>query len=200
MEQYIKINSLYKKFDNGFELNASNINLTNQLYYLQGPNGSGKSVFLRIIGKIDNKYEGEIINPKDKILFLTNNDVNFEFLTLKENIELFYNIYHLRPNFDNINLIYSNNQLNDLAKISSLGTKLKTGISLIFQSNYWDLIILDETLSAIDQNSIKIINRELNSRINEGTTVIITSHTEKMNLTDCKNLKIEKGEIYEEKD
>ena len=133
---------------------------------------------LRIIGDIDNKFEGKkntSINEK-RILYLTNSDISFPYLTLKEDIELFENIYSFKIDESKKYTLYSDDQIDRLSVESSLGMKIKVGLSMLLKSDFWDLIILDEAISAIDQTTRKKVILELEERSKEGSIVIITTH------------------------
>jgi len=155
---------------------------------------------LRIIGDIDNKFEGKkntSINEK-RILYLTNSDISFPYLTLKENIELFENIYSFKIDESKKYTLYSDDQIDRLSVESSLGMKIKVGLSMLLKSDFWDLIILDEAISAIDQTTRKKVILELEERSKEGSIVIITTH-DGVNI-DSKKIKkiyIKNGELYE---
>lgn len=155
---------------------------------------------LRIIGDIDNKFEGKkntSINEK-RILYLTNSDISFPYLTLKENIELFENIYSFKIDESKKYTLYSDNQIDRLSVESSLGMKIKVGLSMLLKNDFWDLIILDEAISAIDQTTRKKVILELEERLKEGSIVIITTH-DGVNI-DSKKIKkiyIKNGELYE---
>lgn len=155
---------------------------------------------LRIIGDIDNKFEGKkntSINEK-RILYLTNSDISFPYLTLKENIELFENIYSFKIDESKKYTLYSDDQIDRLSVESSLGMKIKVGLSMLLKSDFWDLIILDEAISTIDQTTRKKVILELEERSKEGSIVIITTH-DGVNI-DSKKIKkiyIKNGELYE---
>ncbi|MDO4605294.1 MAG: ATP-binding cassette domain-containing protein [Helcococcus sp.] len=203
MPNIIELNKIKKIFKDEFELNVDYLKLSNEyIYYLSGDNGSGKSVLLRIIGDIDTNYEGikkSSVN-KSRILYLTNSEISFPYLTLRENIELFESIYSMEINESKKYILYSDNQINRLSIESSLGMKTKVGLSMLLKNNFWDLIILDETISAIDQNSRKTIMYELEERLKEGSIILITTHDD-LDLASekIKKIFINNGEVYEKK-
>lgn len=197
----IELKELKRTFKDEFELNIPYIKFTNEhINYLCGDNGSGKSVLLRIIGDIDNKFEGKkntSINEK-RILYLTNSDISFPYLTLKENIELFENIYSFKIDESKKYTLYSDDQIDRLSVESSLGMKIKVGLSMLLKSDFWDLIILDEAISAIDQTTRKKVILELEERSKEGSIVIITTHDEvNIDSKKIKKIYIRNGELYE---
>lgn len=114
------------------------------------------------------------------ILFLTNESIVENFLTIKENIELLYHLHNItldKSTWNAISNIYSDKQLDSLYEDASLGMSLKIGCSLIASQNKWDLIILDETLSGVDEPSRNTIIKYLESIVDTmETTVLIVSH------------------------
>ena len=94
--------------------------------------------------------------------------------------------------------MYSDDQIDRLSVESSLGMKIKVGLSMLLKSDFWDLIILDEAISTIDQTTRKKVILELEERSKEGSIVIITTH-DGVNI-DSKKIKkiyIKNGELYE---
>lgn len=197
----IILKNVNKVFENEFSLKIDYLNLSNNyIYYIIGENGSGKSVLLRILSLIESKYEGSINTDvnKEKILHLTTSDISFPYLTIKENIDLLENIYPFKiPSFKLESLI-EKNQLERLSIDASLGMKSKVGLSLVLVENYWDMIVLDETISAIDKSSREFIFSELSQRASEGSIVIFTSHDNiETNTEKLTKIHIKNGEIYE---
>ena len=155
-------------------------NFNNQLYVIKGDNGSGKSTLLKILGGFEIFDEGNFISDARDILFLTNESIGENFLTIKENIELLYHLHNIAMDnniWNAISNIYSDKQLDTLYEDASLGMSLKIGCSLIASQNKWDLIILDETLSGVDEPSRNTIIKYLESIVDTmDTTVLIVSH------------------------
>lgn len=197
----IELKELKRTFKDEFELKIPYLRFTNEyIYYICGDNGSGKSVLLRIIGDIDTNFEGEkssLINKK-RILYLTNSDISFTYLTLKENIELFESIYSFKIDKSKKYILYSDDQINRLSIEFSLGMKIKVGLTMLLKDKFWDLIILDETISAIDQTTRKKIISELEERSKEGSIVIVTTH-DGVNIDSerIKKIYIRNGELDE---
>lgn len=177
--KYYNKNAIISNFTYVFE---------NQIYFLDGKNGSGKSTLYRLIVGLEKLSSGKIINNSKNILFLSNEGVGQNFLTISENIQLVYSLYKKKIdlNQDFIQQLFFENQLNTLYEKASLGMSLKVGCTLLFIDNYWDLIIIDETFSGIDKSSRKIlIDRLKDIHARENTTIIITSHNDLKREFDC---------------
>lgn len=74
-------------------------------------------------------------------------------------------------------ILNSDKQLDTLYEDASLGISLKIGCSLIATQNKWNLIILDETLSGVDEPNRNTIIKYLENIVDAvDTTVLIVSH------------------------
>ncbi|WP_010632171.1 ATP-binding cassette domain-containing protein [Sporolactobacillus vineae] len=151
------------------------------VYFLKGKNGSGKSTLLRCICDIEKFSKGKIINNNKNFLYLTNEPLNHNYLTISENISLLFSIHSLRINKSMesvINSLYSSEQLETFSEQASLGMNLKIGCTLLAAIDHWDLIVLDETLSGVDKESRDILLDLLNKCVNNGSCAIIVSHND----------------------
>lgn len=151
------------------------------IYFLKGSNGSGKSVLLRCITSLEKFSSGRFQSNAKNILYLTDQHLNYNYLTIQENISLLYDIHNLKLHHEEkkiVDSLYTTSQLNTISEKASLGMKLKVGCSLLAKEDYWDLVILDETLSSIDYNSRKIILSLCEKLVHTNTCIIIVSHND----------------------
>ena len=113
---------------------------------------------------------------------------------------MFHSIYGIEVDKKKVEVFYDIEQLERLSKDASLGMNIKTALTLSFKKSFWDLIILDETISALDDKSRGLLMEELDARTKEGTVVIITTHDEICSEDDnYKILKISGGRLRWEK-
>ncbi|WP_430613869.1 ABC-2 type transport system ATP-binding protein [Enterococcus sp. AZ120] len=180
MKTVIELENVGKVYQEKTIFSAINISFLNSMYFLRGSNGSGKSVFLRCLGNIEYFSIGTFKHNNKKNLFLTDQSLCHYYLTIIENIELFYSIHGLELTTTKIELIkklYNDDkQLTTLAENASLGMLLKAACTLLFEKNHWDLVILDETFSSIDKQGRDILFEQCHKLILEGTCVILVSH------------------------
>ncbi|NBA57066.1 ABC transporter ATP-binding protein [Enterococcus hirae] len=182
MRNVIELENVEKKYQEKIIFSKINVNLKNNVYFLKGKNGSGKSVFLRCLGNIESFSDGDVKKNNKNTLFLTDQSLCSNYLTILENIELFYSIHGLElttSELDLIRMLYSDeNQLNTLSENASVGMLLKASCTLLLKKEHWDLVILDETFSSIDKRGRAILLEKCHQLSLEGTCVIIVSHNE----------------------
>lgn len=182
MRNIIELENAEKKYQEKTIFSKINMNLKNNVYFLKGKNGSGKSVFLRCLGNIETFSNGYVKKNSQNTLFLTDQSLCHNYLTILENIELFYSIHGLElttSELDLIRMLYSDeNQLETLSENASLGMLLKASCTLLLKKEHWDLVILDETFSSIDKRGRAILLEKCYQLSLEGTCIIIVSHNE----------------------
>lgn len=183
MKTIIELENAEKKYQEKLIFSNINVSLQNSVYFLKGENGSGKSAFLRCLGNIEPFSKSTIIRQTNKnTLFLTDQSLCHYYLTILENIELFYSIHGLEltpSKLESMHRLYKDEkQLTTFSENASLGMLLKASSSLLFEKNHWDVVILDETFSSIDRQGRDILLEQCYQLTLDGTCVIIVSHNE----------------------
>lgn len=148
-------------------------------YWITGANGIGKSVLMRCIVGLENFTNGIVRGDKGNTLYLPDTTVGDSWLTIDENIKLMFYYYGIKLSSELLNDTKKRLGILDgsvLTSQVSLGTSLKIGLSLLFIKDYWNTIILDETLSHVDSTTQNIVMEELRLRAEEGSIVFITNH------------------------
>lgn len=178
-----------------FSCQIPNLILRPNIYQLIGENGAGKSVFLTSLAGVELPH---IIENKDiNVLYLSEVPIVYPFLTIEDNINLLHHFHQLTPDKEFIQKLYRGEQLATLASDASLGMQLKVGCTLLFQYQYWDLVILDETLSGIDKSSLTIIRESFQKLVDLNTIVIFVSHSDIFQDIEGSRLYIEQERLYE---
>lgn len=180
----IKCEKCEKKYNKITVLSNFNYEFIDNVYFLKGKNGSGKSTLLRLLTGIEKPTSGKVQSNAKNILFLTNEGIGQNFLTIQENIELTFSLHKLKFDKDInhcISKLYDKGQLDTLYENASLGMALKIGCTLLLKKKHWDLIIVDETFSGIDKESQSILLDQINILNQQSNTcIIITSHNDIM--------------------
>ena len=185
----LEINNLSKTLDNNIILDNINMSLeSGNIYGFIGRNGSGKTMLLKVICGFVKPTSGTILINDENAL--TNNYFNNEIRALIEKPNFINNL----SGFDNLKLLASiNNKIDDkiiltwLDKVGlleekdklyskySLGMKQKLGIVQALMEDT-KIILLDEPLNGIDENSVNIIRNILLEEKNKDKLIIIATH------------------------
>ena len=185
----LEINNLSKTLDNNIILDNINMSLeSGNIYGFIGRNGSGKTMLLKVICGFVKPTSGTILINDENAL--ANNYFNNEIRALIEKPNFINNL----SGFDNLKLLASiNNKIDDktiltwLDKVDlleekdklyskySLGMKQKLGIVQALMEDT-KIILLDEPLNGIDENSVNIIRNILLEEKNKDKLIIIATH------------------------
>ncbi len=185
----VEVKNVTKRFKDNTVLNNVNITFeSGKIYGLLGRNGSGKSVLLKLLCGFYNPDQGEIlydgVNIVGDNIFPPNTRALIEKpnflpdLTGMENLKLLASIQNRIKVDDILKIVEQLNLKNDINKkykTYSLGTKQKLGIAQVLMENP-DVIILDEPLNGVENETANKIRKLLLSKKNEGKLIIIASH------------------------
>ena len=157
-----------------------------------GPNGAGKSTTLRILGGIDNRFEGEVevlgidvrknpLEVKRRIGFLPESGDLYQELTPAEFYDLIGGLHGMAEADirettgrleDFLQLSYTKNQRLDTF---SKGMKQKVLLTSTLLHDP-DLIFMDEPLNGLDANSVIRVKQLLEDLTGRGKTIFYSSH------------------------
>lgn len=184
MTSALEIKNLNKRYGNFLALDNVNITIDGgKIIGLLGPNGSGKSTFFKCIAGLLT-YEGQILvhglpvgaESKKIVSFLperTYLDLN---MRVKEVFEFFFDFY---DDFD-LNRAYEllatlGVDANAKMKTLSKGTKEKVQLIAVM-SRRAKVYLLDEPIGGVDPAAREFIIHTILTRVNEGATIIISTH------------------------
>ena len=176
-------NSLLIKADNlSYKINESKLFSgisfalnNNEALHIMGSNGSGKSTLIRILGGISEPSKGNITKKEDlKISYLGHKNALKSYLSVRNNLDLLdlmdkEQIDNLLTKFD------LTNKLDVTLGNLSFGQQKKIALLRIF-INEADLILLDEPFVGLDIEMCEILSDHLNTKVEEGSGLIFTSH------------------------
>ena len=179
----LELKNISKKFQKNDVLNNISITINSgKIIGFTGRNGSGKSVLFKIIAKIFEPTNGQIIIDKEhyetRVLidgpsFLSN-------LTGFENLKLLAEIQN-KISDEEIMFYVKKLNLEKFINIKyskySLGTKQKLGIVQTLMENP-DLIILDEPFNGVEKETIPVIKELLKEEKQKNKIILLASHIE----------------------
>lgn len=170
------LKKLSHSFEN-FSIYVENINFDKgKIYALIGKNGAGKTTLMNAITNnlnLNGNIEMDI--DEDKILYIPTELNAYEFLTVKEFINLLLKHNDTNSNYDYvIEKLNLKNKENELIANLSQGMSKKIALSPIFIRNF-DFLILDEPFNSIDINYIFELKIYL-KKISKDCAILISSH------------------------
>lgn len=185
----IDIKNLSKTIKGTLILDNINISLTSgTIYGLRGKNGCGKTMLMRCIcgliipttGSVvidDQQLHRDIMIPKN-IGALIENPAFLPQYTGYKNLKI---LASLTGNINDEEIVKAlervglDPQDKRVYKKYSLGMKQKLGIANAIMGEP-DIIVLDEPINALDEDSVKLIKKELRKLAKSGKLIIIACH------------------------
>lgn len=206
----IEMNKINMKFKNTEIFEEMSFKCSkNEIIGIIGENGSGKSVLFKLVAGFILPNSGtikvnevDIIKNKrfpDKLGVLIEEPSFLEDITGFENLKLLSTIKNeisdkdIVHTLDQVGLI---KQKDKKVKNYSLGMKKKLGIAQAIMENQ-KLILLDEPMNALDEESVEKMRRLFKNLADDGATILIASHNKEDIRTLCdkvyriKNLHLE---------
>lgn len=206
----IEYKNVTKKIKNVCVLNDINITFeSGTVYGIKGKNGCGKTMFLRslcgLIGitkgtiSIDGKILGKDISFPESIGILIENPSFIDNMNAFDNLKI---LTKLRKNIDNneiLRVLKAVNLEDDQKKSYkkfSLGMKQKLGIAAAVMGKP-DIVLLDEPINALDENSVRYIRNIIDDLKNNGSVVVVVCHDkDELELLSDKIYQMADGRIF----
>ena len=186
----LSIVNITKYFDSLKAVDNFNIDLFgNEIFCLLGHNGAGKTTLVNMISGIlvpsegDIFYKGRSIVTNKDYLFenigiCEQDNIFFEYLTVREHLEYMYGIKKSKSNNDEIKILVNKLGLeeksNSLCSTLSGGQKRKLCIALALIGNS-NIILLDEPTSGMDPISRKTL-WEFLKNYQKDKIILVTTH------------------------
>ena len=186
----ISVKSLIKQYGKFTAVDGISFKVkSGEIFSLLGPNGAGKTTIVEIIECLKKPTKGEVevfginirdlkkqINIKRKIGVMPQNFNAFDWLTVKENLEYFKNIYS--SNKSVVKLIEDiglDGKTNALYKTLSGGMKQRLGIAISL-INEPELLFLDEPTAGLDPQARRDTWNLIRKLKEQGKTIFLTTH------------------------
>ena len=211
MEEVLKISNLTKNYGSRVAINdiSTTVN-SGEIVGFIGPNGSGKTTTIKCIFGLITPDNGDIeicgydikTNRETAISYvggIIENPEFYKYLSGKENLRLFANMYNQKISDDYIdellNLVELYDRKDDHVGKYSLGMKQRLGIAQALL-NKPKLLILDEPTNGLDPEGIILLRKIIVNLSKQGTGIFISSHQlAELDMICSKFIMITKGEV-----
>ena len=162
---------------------------------IYGSNGAGKTTLLKLLSGLTEPTAGEIKfnndDFMDKVFILGHKNGIKLNLTVLENLQFISNNQDIKKIKSVIEKYELTSKMNTLAKYLSHGQQKRVALMKAMINDY-DIWLLDEPYSGLDQAGEEILDKILVNHIKNSGAVVITNHKEiKKEKVNIKNYKIE---------
>ena len=162
---------------------------------IYGSNGAGKTTLLKLLSGLTEPTAGEIKfnndDFMDKVFILGHKNGIKLNLTVLENLQFISNNQDIKKIKSVIEKYELTSKMNTLAKYLSHGQQKRVALMKAMINDY-DVWLLDEPYSGLDQAGEEILDNILLDHIENSGVVVITNHKEiKKEKVNIKNYKIE---------
>tara|TARA_B100000749_G_scaffold28865_1_gene20314 strand:+ start:1349 stop:2272 length:924 start_codon:yes stop_codon:yes gene_type:complete len=186
----INIEGLTKTYDKFTAVDEISFTVNEgEVFALLGPNGAGKTTTVEIIECLKTSDKGKVeifgIDLKDKkkqndvkrrIGVMPQNFNAFDWLTVKENLEYFRELYSSKISTDElIDRVGLGEKMNSIYKTLSGGTKQRVGIAISL-INEPELLFLDEPTAGLDPQARRETWNLIRKLKEQGKTIFLTTH------------------------
>jgi heme exporter protein A len=175
-----------------------------------GRNGAGKTTFLKIVSTLARASSGAMTvgghdiaaepeQVRRNIGFLSHNTYVYRDLTPRENLRFFSKLYGLSLTddvlVDRLERVGLGHRLNDPVRSFSRGLLQRVGIARVMLHDP-GILLLDEPYTGLDANAVSILNDMLDEAVQNGRTVLMTTHDLELGLRSADRTHIiDKGRI-----
>lgn len=201
----LRINNLNHSFEDKVIFNNAELEINDgEIIWLKGENGSGKTTLFRILAGIlepsntetlslcFNNTNIDLSTLKNHVNFIPNRPYLFEYLSGKDNITYLVSLFDLDKKYEqimeNMKVLNLSSDLELEVHAYSLGMKAKLYLGVMLERDT-SIILIDEILSSIDAEALKIIIGFLEKKlIEQKCSIIFSSHVqmmEKIENTKC---------------
>jgi ABC-2 type transport system ATP-binding protein len=188
MENVIEVRSLVKKYGSFTAVNGISFNVKKgEVFAFLGPNGAGKTTTVEMLECLKTPTSGSVsllgldlkkdeMAIKEKIGVLPQSFNAFDFLTVRENIDYFGQMYARRIDADQLIQMFDlaakkNTQFKNL----SGGLKQRVGIAISL-INDPEVVFLDEPTTGLDPKARREVWEAIKALKGRGKTVFLTTH------------------------
>jgi len=197
-ENVIEVNSLVKKYGSFTAVDGISFNVKRgEVFAFLGPNGAGKTTTVEMLECLKTPTSGSVnllgldirkdeMAIKEKIGVLPQSFNAFDYLSVRENIDYFGQMYRERGSVDELIRTFDlEDKRNALFKSLSGGLKQRVGIAISL-INDPEIVFLDEPTTGLDPKARRDVWDAIKALKSRGKTVFLTTHymDEAYNLAD----------------
>ena len=188
----INIEGLTKSFGQNFVLRDLDLQLSwGETLVVLGPNGSGKTTLIKIMSTLTKADSGVItiagFNQDDMgqhirrvVGVLVHDPMLYDDLSGYENLKFFGQLFGLDDIEDRIVSIADNLRVSPWLgkRVGTLSHGLKKRLSIVrVLLHNPQILLMDEPETGLDQEAVSILDEIIESRVNDGKSVLITTHS-----------------------
>ena len=185
MSALLEVKNLVKKYKNVDAVNGVSFTVERGVCFgLLGPNGAGKTTTIEVIEDVIPPTSGEIFykeKPREAsfedevgIQFQTTSLLSF--LTIRETLETFQNLYHKTAVIDDLVKLCRLAQFQDQYNDQISGGQRQRFLLALALINLPELLILDEPSTGLDPQARRNLWDLVQQIKKEGKTIILTTH------------------------
>lgn len=185
-----QINNLTFKYPKNKESTIKGISFqvhNGEIFGLLGPSGVGKSTTQKILTKLLDRYEGEVLYKNEDLKSYNKSyyeeigvgfemPVHFSKLTAEENINFFKRLY--KTNIDSDSLLKRVGLYEDKdKKVGEFSKGMKVRLNFVrAMLNHPKILFLDEPTNGLDPHNARILKEIIKEYKDKGGTVLLTIH------------------------
>ena len=170
-----------KRILRGVELDVA----ADDFLLVTGANGSGKTTLLRLVAGLAAPTRGEldVAVPRGRLGYLAHEPLVYRELTALENLDLYGRLYRVAERREQIGMLLERFGLWEArharAGSFSRGMLQRLALCRAFLHDP-ELLLLDEPYSGLDEDGVRLLDRELEERAAHATFVVATHEPERL--------------------
>jgi heme exporter protein A len=150
-----------------------------------GANGSGKTTLLRLVAGLAAPTRGEleVAVPRGRVGYLAHEPLVYRELTALENLDLYGRLYRVAERRERTGMLLERFGLWDArhARVASYSRGMLQRLALCRALLHEpELLLLDEPYSGLDEDGVRLLDRELAERAPHVTFVVATHEPQRL--------------------